>query len=385
MAGNGTKTGIGVRRSLYDYSLLFVVLFLCCFGLIMVYSASFYTARLQGYGETYYLRKQAFWYIGGAVAMVVISLIPYHFYAILAPVGYVVSLVVMVLINWTSLGKTVNGKARWLRIPGTDYTLQGADLVKIALILALAVVLTRMGKHADDMKNMIIVAALVGIPMILVLINNLSSGIVIAAIGLYMLFVCSRKKWPFLVILGVIALGVLVILLLGDTFVEKGWIPAYQMNRIHIWRDPEAYAQEGGYQVIQGLYAIGSGGLFGKGLGNGTQKLGFVPEASNDMIFSILCEELGLFGAFCLILLYLFLLYRMMLIANNAKDRFGSLLVVGTMIHIGLQVVLHIAVVTGVIPNTGVTLPFVSYGGSSVLFLMAEVGMVLGVAREIKV
>jgi cell division protein FtsW len=242
-----------------------------------------------------------------------------------------------------------------------------------------------MGKHADDMKNMIIVAALVGIPMILVLINNLSSGIVIAAIGLYMLFVCSRKKWPFLVILGVIALGVLVILLLGDTLVEKGLIPPYQMNRIHIWRDPEAYAQEGGYQVIQGLYAIGSGGLFGKGLGNGTQKLGFVPEASNDMIFSILCEELGLFGAFCLILLYLFLLYRMMLIANNAKDRFGSLLVVGTMIHIGLQVVLHIAVVTGVIPNTGVTLPFVSYGGSSVLFLMAEVGMVLGVAREIKV
>ena len=141
---------------------------------------------------------------------------------------------------------------------------------------------------------------------------------------------------------------------------------------------------DGGYQVLQGLYAIGSGGLFGKGLGESIQKMGFVPEAQNDMIFSIICEELGLFGAVSIILIFLFMIYRFMLIANNAPDLLGALIVVGVMAHIAIQVILNIAVVTNTIPNTGITLPFISYGGTSVLFLMMEMGMVLGVSNQIR-
>ena len=159
---------------------------------------------------------------------------------------------------------------------------------------------------------------------------------------------------------------------------------AYQMKRIHVWLDPTQYAQEGGYQVLQGLYAIGSGGLFGKGLGESIQKLGFVPEAQNDMIFSIICEELGLFGAVSVILIFMFMIYRCMVIANNAPDLFGAMLVVGVMAHIAIQVILNIAVVTNTIPNTGITLPFISYGGTSVLFLMIEMGLVLSVSNQIK-
>jgi cell division protein FtsW len=157
---------------------------------------------------------------------------------------------------------------------------------------------------------------------------------------------------------------------------------SYRFERISIWLHPEE--SDKGYQTLQGLYAIGSGGLFGKGLGESTQKLGFVPEAQNDMIFSIICEELGLFGAICIITLYLLLLWRCMMIALQAKDKFGSFLVIGVMVHIALQVCMNIAVVTNSMPNTGVTLPFISYGGSSIAILIGEIGIVLSVSRSMK-
>ena len=168
---------------------------------------------------------------------------------------------------------------------------------------------------------------------------------------------------------------------IGEWFTDKGLIHEYQMRRFYIWNDPTYDAQGDGYQVLQGLYAIGSGGLFGKGLGASTQKLGFVPEASNDMIFTILCEELGLFGAFALILLYVFMLYRMLRIATQAEDAFGSLVTIGVMTHVAFQVLFHIAVVTNILPNTGISLPFISYGGTSSIFLMAEIGLVINIGR----
>ena len=171
---------------------------------------------------------------------------------------------------------------------------------------------------------------------------------------------------------------------IGAALEAVGILQEYQLSRINVWLNPEAYAQEGGFQVLQGLYAIGSGGLMGKGLGESIQKMGFVPEAQNDMIFSIICEELGLFGAVSVILIFLFMIYRFMLIASNAPDLFGALIVVGVMGHIAIQVILNIAVVTNTIPNTGITLPFISYGGTSVLFLMMEMGMVLSVSNQIK-
>ena len=159
---------------------------------------------------------------------------------------------------------------------------------------------------------------------------------------------------------------------------------SFRIQRIQVWLDPESYASLGGYQVMQALYAIGSGGFFGKGLGKSTQKLGSLPEAQNDMIFSIICEELGVFGAALLILLFVFLLYRLFFIAQNAPDLLGALIASGIFIHIAIQVVLNIAVVINLIPTTGITLPFVSYGGTSILFLMGEMALALSVSRQIR-
>jgi cell division protein FtsW len=248
----------------------------------------------------------------------------------------------------------------------------------------LAVVITKMGPEINKRKNMIKIMAL-SLPIALIVAaNNLSSGIIIVGIAFIMLFVACRVKWPFFLCAG---LGLGAIAAAGPLamFLEKiHLLKAYQLERIHVWMNPEAYPQDGGFQVLQGLYAIGSGGLVGKGLGESIQKMGFVPEAQNDMIFSIICEELGLFGAVSIILVFLFMIFRFMLIADNAPDLFGSLLVVGVMAHIAIQVILNIAVVTNTIPNTGITLPFISYGGTSILFLMIEMGMVLSVSNQIK-
>ena len=225
-----------------------------------------------------------------------------------------------------------------------------------------------MGDFKTLVKVMAIVLPVVGV----VAYNNLSTAIIILGIAVCMLFVASPKYSHFLIVGGVVlAVGVIFITL-----------ASYRAERIQIWLHPEEY--EKGYQTLQGLYAIGSGGLFGKGLGESMQKLGFIPEAQNDMIFSVICEELGLFGAICLILLYLLIIWRFMVIANNAADLYGALLVVGIMAHISIQVVLNIAVVTNTIPNTGISLPFVSYGGTSILFLLSEMGLALSVSRGIK-
>ena len=227
-------------------------------------------------------------------------------------------------------------------------------------------------------------AALIGPLALLVTANNLSSGIIIVGIAFVMMFVACKRKWPFVLTAALITAVILFAEPVALALEQVGILHEYQLERILVWKEPEAYAQDGGFQVLQGLYAIGSGGLLGKGLGQSIQKLSFLPEPQNDMIFAIICEELGLFGAVCVILIFLFMLYRFMVIAGNAPDLFGALLVVGVMAHIAIQVVLNIAVVTNVITNTGITLPFISYGGTSVLFLMIEMGMVLSVSNQIR-
>jgi cell division protein FtsW len=188
-----------------------------------------------------------------------------------------------------------------------------------------------------------------------------------------MLFVASPKIMQFFVVGAVGVIFVVCFIMFAG----------YRGERVNAWLHPET-AGDAGYQTMQALYAIGSGKLFGKGLGQSLQKMGNVPEAQNDMIFSIICEELGLFGAVCVILLFILLLWRMMVIANNAKDMYGALLVTGIMSHIAIQVILNIAVVTNTIPNTGVTLPFISYGGTSLVFLLTEMGLVLSVSKGIR-
>lgn len=199
--------------------------------------------------------------------------------------------------------------------------------------------------------------------------NNLSTAVIILGIAVIMIFISNPKYLPFvwIALVGIVFVGIFLSM------------EQYRLERLAVWRDPENY--EKGFQTIQGLYAIGSGGVFGKGLGNSIQKLGFVPEAQNDMIFSVICEEFGLVGAVLLIGVFAFMLWRFMVIATRASDLFGALIMAGIMGHIAIQVILNVAVVTNTIPNTGITLPFISYGGTSVLFLLSEMGLALSVSR----
>lgn len=368
----------------FDYSLVFIVLFLLGFGLIMVYSASSYEASISeklNYDAAYYLKKQLQSSLIGLVAMIVVSRIPYHFWERFAVLGYAVS-VILILLVLTPLGYEANGARRWLRV---GISIQPAEIAKLAMILFLASFICKLGRGIRSKKGFLLV---LGVPLpicalVWFITENMSSAIIIFGIAFLMLFVASPDYKPF-VIIGVIGVAVIAVAVFALTQLDASQL-GVRGARILAWLDPEAYASGKGFQTLQALYAIGSGGIFGKGLGQSMQKLGFLPETQNDMIFSIVCEELGLFGGIAIILMFLLLIWRFMIIANNASDLFGALLVVGVLGHIAIQVILNIAVVTNTIPNTGISLPFISYGGSSVLFLLIEIGLVLSVARGINI
>ena len=383
MAGRnvGRKRG-GQQETFFDYTLLFIVLFLLGFGLVMLYSTSSYEASMEMGDSAYYLKKQVASTVLGLIVMMVIANIPYHFWERFAFLGYVVS-VVLILLVLTPLGIEANGARRWINVFGIS--LQPAEVAKLAMILFLASLVCKMGRSIRTPKGfMIMLAAPLPICAEVYLVTkNLSSAIIIFGIAVLMVFVSSPDYKKFILIglagIAVCALAVYLIVNAADSDSLS-----FRGGRILAWLDPEAYADGKGFQTLQALYAIGSGGIWGKGLGQSMQKLGFLPEAQNDMIFSIICEELGLFGATAVMLLFLLLIWRFMVIANNASDLFGAMLVVGVMGHIAIQGILNIAVVTNTIPNTGISLPFISYGGSSVLFLLAEMGLVLSVGRGIK-
>lgn len=371
----------GQSEYFFDYSLLFIVLFLLGFGLVMLYSTSSYEAA-QDYGSsTFYLEKQLKATILGLAAMMVVANIPYQFWAKFYGLGYVVSVVLLGLI--IPFGHESGGAKRWFRIGGLS--IQPSEIAKLCMILFLAVMICKMGKSIRSWKGFIAVM-LMPLPVVVMvwkITSNLSSAIIIMGIAVLMVFVASPDYKKF-ILMGVVgAAGVaLVVFLIVNAASADGL--NYRGERVLAWLDPEAYVSDTGYQTLQALYAIGSGGIWGKGLGQSMQKLGFIPEAQNDMIFSIICEELGLFGAVAIILMFVMLIWRLMVIANNAPDLFGALLVVGVMGHMAIQVILNIAVVTNTIPNTGISLPFISYGGTAVLFQLAEIGLVLNVAKRIQ-
>lgn len=358
----------------YDYSLLFLIIFLLCFGLVMLYSTSSYYGFTRFDDSAYYVKKQLFATGLGIVAMFVVSMIPYQWWMKFASLGYIVAFGLCVIVIF--VGREAGGQSRWLQIGPLSF--QPSEFAKLAIILFLATIIYKAPKGLGTWQNILKVAAM-SVPMILpILYNNLSTAIIIAGIVVCMLFVASPKSRYF-VLLGAVGIVAVVLVVM---FAMSGGEGGYRLERVQVWLNPEAH--EKGYQTLQGLYAIGSGGLFGKGLGESMQKLGFIPEAQNDMIFSVICEELGLFGAVCVIILFILVIWRLMIIANNAQDLFGSMLVVGVMAHLSIQVILNIAVVTNTIPNTGISLPFISYGGTSILFLLAEMGLALSVARGIK-
>lgn len=369
------------ERQNFDYVLLTVVLFLLGFGLLMIYSASSYEASVTYGSSIYFLRKQGFAMILGLAGLFVFSKIPYPWWKKVSVIALVASLIIVCLVK-TKLGITKNGASRWIRLGPLSF--QPAELVKVTIIIFQANLLAKMGKGIQSLKGVIVyfLAPTISSALILLITKNMSSAIIVFGIAVAMLFVAvPGYKW--FIGFGVAGLtavaGAIYYVISADVNGN------FRFNRIKAWLDPEAYSTDSAFQTLQALYAIGSGGIWGKGLGQSMQKRRFLPEAQNDMIFSIICEELGLFGAIAVIVLFVVLIWCCMVIANNTIDQFGSLLVVGVMAHYAIQVILNIAVVTNTIPNTGITLPFISYGGTAVCFLLAEIGIVLNVSQRAKV
>ena len=368
-------------KRFFDYAMLFIVIFLLGFGLVMLYSVSSYEAVLDFGDSAYYFKKQAQATAFGIIMMFVVMMVDYHLWQKLAVPAYIVS-AILILLVLTPLGYEVNGARRWLNV---GISLQPAEVAKVGMIIFFAAYVCRVGKNIETLKG-VVRTLLWGVPislLVLIITRNLSTAIIIFGIIFMMVFVATPNyKEYFLLAAGGIGIAALFVLL-----VKKGVLSSeqsYRFGRIEAWLNPEAFAGTTGFQTLQALYAIGSGEIFGKGLGQSMQKLGFVPEAQNDMVFSIICEELGLFGAGAVLLMFLLLIWRFLVVANNAEDMYGALLVVGVMAHISLQVILNVAVVTNLIPNTGITLPFISYGGSAIVFLLIEIGLVFSVARGIR-
>lgn len=364
----------------YDYSLLVLVIFIAAFGLVMIYSSSSYTAQTHAkynYDAAYFLKKQAFSVILGIVAMLAVSKIDYRILMKRIPIIRITWATMLYLLACALqlvvlfIGVEANGAKRWLQFGPIGF--QPSEITKVAIIVFASYVIYLTPRMLDRFSGFIKVAVYCIVPIGLVLIENMSTAIVLILITGGICFVASRNKKYYIVVIvaAVAALGLFI--LFGD---------AFRMQRIEIWRNVETHPK--GFQILQGLYAIASGGLFGTGLGESMQKLGFIPESYNDMIFSIVCEELGLCGAIMVVILFILLLWRIFTVAINAPDLFGALLCVGVLVHIAVQVIINIAVVTNSIPSTGIPLPFISYGGTSVAILLAEMGMVLSVSNQIK-
>ncbi len=364
-------------HSYYDYSLLFLILFLVCFGLVMIYSTSSYNAQRISGNATLYLEKQALFAGAGILIMLFVSKIDYRIYISKLPVIrmrpvtilYFLCIILQTLV--LIIGPEINGSRRWIDM-GPLGRFQPSELTKIAVILFTAYIVNLAPKKLDKFRGFLRVVLFIAPLLGLIIIENFSTALICGIIMVAICFVASRKKLYYII-------SGLLFGALGSVFI---FFVSYRSERIKVWLNVETEPK--GYQILQGLYAIASGGIFGKGLGESMQKLGFIPESHNDMIFSVICEELGLFGAFALILLFILLIWRIFIIAINATDLFGGLIATGVLAHIASQVLINIAVVTNTIPSTGIPLPFISYGGSSVMVILFEMGIVLSVSNQIK-
>lgn len=364
----------------YDYLLLFITIAIALFGVLMIYSTSSYTAYIKFDNPYRFVKQQLLGLILGVIAMLLVSQIDYQVFIqkfgrtriTLVYLLYLAAVVMQSIVLIPGIGQEANGARRWLKIGPVQF--QPSEISKIAVIMFLAYAVYKRRKTLDSFTGFLRVILYPGILVILVAVENLSTAIIIAGISVGMCFVASKKKQYFIVC--ALAMAALVVLYI---FLGAG----FRATRVTAWRNLEN-SGDAGMQILQGLYAIASGGIFGSGLGQSMQKLGYIPEAYNDMIFAVICEELGVVGAVLVMVAFLVLLWRIVLIACNAPDIFGSMLCIGVMIHIAIQVVLNIAVVTNSIPSTGVPLPFISYGGTASAIMMAEMGLVLGVSRQVK-
>ncbi|MBE6022702.1 MAG: FtsW/RodA/SpoVE family cell cycle protein [Cellulosilyticum sp.] len=390
-ATNLTKRRKKSKRGTPDFVLLGLIMLIVAFGIVMVYSASYYYAMSSGRSSTHFAGKQLIFGLAGIAVMLGITFkFDYHICTNrrLVELFYIGSIIAAISVRF--IGIQVNGAKRWIQLGPIQF--QPSEFVKLAVVLMVTSYIIRNRKHFDQFKVRIGAWAIVGIPALIVTVvgSNLSSGIVIGGIGAMIIFAASPKIWYYF---GFIFLGIAMVvgvrqLALNtpqgeDTNIPivKQILPAYRIDRIRAWVDPFSDPQEDGYQSIQALYAVGSGGLFGQGLSQGVQKLGFLPEPYNDIIFAVICEELGLVGALLLMGAYGLVVMRGMAIAMRAPDYSGSFIAIGISSMIGIQAIINVAVNTNTIPTTGMQLPLVSYGGTALVVLLATLGLLLNISR----
>ena len=380
VTGNTSKKSKLKSSNGVDLPLLIVVLMLVALGLVMVLSASSPSALAES-GDSYaYFKKQAFAAFLGLIAMGILSKFNYDIYKKFYKAIYVLSVLILFMVLIPKIGVESNGARRWINL---GMQIQPSEITKIGLIIWVA------GYYSDPKNNLNgfwnsclkpIVAVLIPIAILYFVQNHLSAGIVIAMVTAIMIVMsgCQLKYIGYLVGAGIGGLAIIF------PFIQGKLAGGFRSNRIEAWLDPWKNPTGTSYQTIQGLYAIGSGGLFGVGLGESKQKYLYIPEAHNDFIFAIIAEELGFIGCTVVLALFATLIIRGIVIAIRAKDTFGSLIAIGITSLIAIQVILNIAVVTNTIPNTGISLPFLSYGGSSILILLSSMGVLLNISRSAK-
>ena len=370
----------GQRADNIDLNLIAVIILLMAFGLIMLYSTTAYGQAMKGNSDLTVFGKQGIIALFSFALALGFSYVDYHIFFKLGATAYIVAILFIATVI-TPLGQNWNGATRWIMIG--PVSVQPAEFAKVAVIVFIPAVIIKMGKRFRGFKATMVPLCL-GLVLsaeTYLLTSNMSTAIIIFGITAVIVFVAHPKTWPFIILVLILfALALLMVYIAKNSDLADS---RFRFKRVLVWLNPELYSREEGYQILQALYALGSGGLFGKGLGNSTQKLGYVPEAGNDMIFSIVCEELGIFGGVIVLVLFGYLLYRLFYIAQNAKDLYGSLIATGIFAHFMLQVILNISVVLNIIPTTGITLPFISSGGTSVVFLMMEISLALMVSRQI--
>ncbi|MBR5782672.1 MAG: putative lipid II flippase FtsW [Clostridia bacterium] len=362
----------GVKLGGIDLPFLILVLCLLGFGLVMVCSAS-YVSAYYTYGDSFYFfRRQLFFALGGLVIMLVIAFgLKPDWLRKRTMIILVIALILAVLVLIPGVGIKVNGARRWLGVGGLR--LQPSEVVKFAMIVFLSSYVARNYERLKKFNSLLpAVLTLVLFTGLVAIETHISGAILIFCVGVIMLLIGGMSIRTFLTFGGVGVGAITLIVLFTD----------YAKERINTWLDPFLDPLGDGFQTIQSLYAISSGGLGGLGLGQSRQKHLYLPEPHNDYIFSIICEELGFIGALVVILLFVLLIWRGFTIAFHHKDRFSSMLVIGIVSRVAIQAIFNMMVVTNLFPSTGISLPFFSYGGTALVILMAEVGIVLRISRE---
>ena len=370
-----------------DYRLIISIIFLCVFGLIMIYSASAAES-----GVSLVLKQFGIGAVG-FVCMWVISYIDYHFYEKIAGLIYLGAVLSLFLVKVPGIGVTKNGASRWVEIGPISF--QPSELVKPAMVILMAYLLMYVGRKMATRRAILLVLlpGCIAVALILVITKNLSTALIVLGIIAFMFFIAYPTKGIWKLIAGVLVVGLLFglgyyhfvivpnhTLTLTNTVTEAA-SKSFRDDRILAWLYPNDYPQAS-MQSRYSMYAIGFGGILGRGLGRGTMKY-YLPYATNDFIFGVIGEELGLVGCGLVVFLFVYQVWRVFTVAQHAKDKLGSYMAFGIGIHVALQVLLNIGVATGVLPNTGISLPYISYGGTALLIQLCEMGIVLNISRQI--